>query len=143
MILGDASYLGKILYINKSSDQTCNGCNSSVCIFIALWRNLIFVVLCCIMQRTGIYVSCKKHRIGWLFIATFHQFALIHDKYTSLLVTMITYITKACLLISYLLLPNWSLFHRIPDLQKVHKLVIYEKQITLKRRAITMLRDIT
>ena len=82
MILGDASYLGKILYINKSSDQTCNGCNSSVCIFIALWRNLIFVVLCCIMQGTGIYVSCKKHRIGWLFIATFHQYVLIHDKYT-------------------------------------------------------------
>ena len=34
------------------------------------------------MQRTGIYVSCKEHRIGWLFIATFHQYALIHDKYT-------------------------------------------------------------
>ena len=62
---------------------------------------------------------------------------------TSLLVTMITYITQACLLISYLLLPYWSLFHRIPYLQKVHKLFIYEKQITLKRRAITMLRDIT
>ena len=68
------TYLERLIYINVLLDQTCNGCYGNVCIFIALWRNLIFVVLCCIMQHTGIYVSWKRHRIGRLFLTTFQKY---------------------------------------------------------------------